>query len=75
MRESDDGTSQWSHDLLPFSVEAGKALEADVNNIGPGECAFLQCDVQNEDEIKVACDTVVTRTKTLKYFCWEKTNK
>ncbi len=34
-------------------VEAGKALEAELNKAGPGEAFFLQCDVRSEEQIKV----------------------
>ena len=28
-------------------------MEADVNKTGPGQAAFLQCDMTKEEEIKV----------------------
>lgn len=32
---------------------AGEALEAELNNAGPGSCKFVTCDVSKEDDIKV----------------------
>ena len=37
-----------------FSAEdEGRAAEADVNKIGPGEAVFIFCDVRKEEDIKV----------------------
>ncbi|XP_022094118.1 17-beta-hydroxysteroid dehydrogenase 14-like [Acanthaster planci] len=46
-------------------VEIGKALEVELNNAGPGECFFIQCDVQKEDEIKRTVEQTVERYKRL----------
>lgn len=36
-----------------WSVEAGRALETEMNAAGPGEAIFVQCDVTKEEQIKV----------------------
>ncbi|XP_072045041.1 L-fucose dehydrogenase-like [Amphiura filiformis] len=46
-------------------VEAGKALEADVNKTGPGEAFFIQCDVRNEAEIKNTIEKTIEKYNQL----------
>ncbi|XP_038052830.1 17-beta-hydroxysteroid dehydrogenase 14-like [Patiria miniata] len=46
-------------------VEVGKALEDEVNKAGPGECFFIKCDVQNEEEIKRTVEQTVDKYKRL----------
>ncbi|XP_038053506.1 17-beta-hydroxysteroid dehydrogenase 14-like [Patiria miniata] len=46
-------------------VEVGKALEDEVNKAGPGECFFIKCDVENEEEIKRTVEQTVEKYKRL----------
>ncbi|XP_022094230.1 17-beta-hydroxysteroid dehydrogenase 14-like [Acanthaster planci] len=46
-------------------VEVGKALEVELNKVGPGECFFIQCDVFKEDDIKRTVEQTVEKYKRL----------
>lgn len=39
----------------------GKALEEEVNRLGPGESLFVKADVSNEDDIKKLIETTVSK--------------
>ena len=39
---------------LCLTATAGKALEAELNAVGPGEALFVYCDVTSEEDIKVS---------------------
>ena len=39
---------------LCLSATAGKALEEELNAVGPGEALFVHCDVTSEEDIKVS---------------------
>ncbi|XP_033121054.1 17-beta-hydroxysteroid dehydrogenase 14-like [Anneissia japonica] len=41
--------------------EAGKKLESEVNQLGPGECFFIKCDVQKEDDIKRTIQSTIDK--------------
>ncbi|XP_071795395.1 L-fucose dehydrogenase-like [Asterias amurensis] len=42
-------------------VEAGKALEAELNKAGPGEAFYIQCDIRNEEQIKKTVEQTVAK--------------
>ncbi|TSQ23978.1 17-beta-hydroxysteroid dehydrogenase 14 [Bagarius yarrelli] len=47
--------------IVKVFVEAGKRLEEELNDAGPGLCHFLSCDMSKEEDIKSLIDVTIER--------------